>query len=81
MGSIGVGFINGATYGQLAGWLALGARAENGFCGANVILTKKQPTAKNRRPFILLARPARFERAAYGFEDKASELPNLLILH
>jgi len=29
---------------------------------------------------FFLARPARFERATYGFEDRPSEFPNLLIL-
>ena len=30
--------------------------------------------------FVLLVRPAGFEPAAYGFEDRTFEFPNLLIL-
>ena len=32
------------------------------------------------KPLNLLVRPAGFEPAAYGFEDRASELSNLLKL-
>ena len=34
----------------------------------------------NRNPLILMVRPAGFEPAAYGFEVRASEFPNLLNL-
>jgi len=35
-------------------------------------------TGLNHKPLVLLARPAGFEPAAYGFVDRTTELPNLL---
>ncbi len=39
---------------------------------------QKRGYAIKRNPLKSLVRPARFERATYGFEDRTSELPNLL---
>ena len=50
------------------------------FLTQSLTLRKKGLQQFRYNPLILLVRPAGFEPAAYGFEDRASEFPNPLNL-
>ena len=58
----------------LSAWFRLRAQYPRGAQACRLVLILPNITKKgydvNRNPLFLLVRPARFERATYGFEDQ-----------